>query len=211
MVISILNPKGGSGKTTISLNLGLFLLSRNHKVVFHDLDPQKSLSDWLKRRPSSLKSTASYQHEAALMNETMVENRDHQDYLLDCPAGISGQGLDNVIKLSDAILIPVVPSPIDMDAMTHFYFQLAEIGVDGDKVAMIANRAKVYTRFHAKTINHIASYSIPLITTLRDTQNYTLTAANGMGIVDLPYSRAQKDITHWKDIIDWVESKRLPN
>ena len=52
--ILIANPKGGSGKTTLSTNIAGYLASRGHSVTILDMDRQKSASQWLASRPPSL-------------------------------------------------------------------------------------------------------------------------------------------------------------
>ena len=46
IIISVLNQKGGSGKTTISSNLAHAIALDGHKVLLVDSDPQGSLRDW---------------------------------------------------------------------------------------------------------------------------------------------------------------------
>lgn len=204
-VIAVLNPKGGTGKTTVTLNLGLLLAARELAVSFVDLDPQKSLSDWIRRRPAALQPVNCVAGDAA---EIRLAAAKHREYvLLDCPAGLSGKPLWNVIEQSQVVLIPVTLSRIDMDALTHFYFQLAaqdEKLVKSRAFAMIANRSREKTSVHASLLSLMSRFAIPLLATLRDTQNYTITAGNGMGIADLPGHRVKQDLASWQKIVEWV-------
>jgi chromosome partitioning protein len=52
--ILIANPKGGSGKTTLSTNIAGYLASHRQRVAILDLDRQKSASQWLANRPVNL-------------------------------------------------------------------------------------------------------------------------------------------------------------
>src|SRR5439155_6864930 len=49
--IVIANPKGGSGKTTLATNVAGWLAGKRQRVVLADADPQRSASQWLRRRP----------------------------------------------------------------------------------------------------------------------------------------------------------------
>lgn len=207
-VIALINPKGGVGKTTITLNLGLFLSLQSKNVVFIDLDPQRSLFDLMKRRPKVLpqyQCTKSDPESFSL--EDFTANNKDTIYLIDCPAGMDRKHISKILSLSDVLLIPVTPSPIDLGALTHFFFQLAENDdqlIKNKPIALIANKAKIYTHAHVSILKRIEKFTIPLIGILRDTQNYTLPAAKGMGIINLPAYRVKADLENWDTILDWV-------
>jgi len=207
-VIAVINPKGGVGKTTITINLGLFLSFQSKEVVFIDLDPQRSLSDLLKRRPKALS-----QFQCIKSNPEKFNIEDYQQpdkdiiYLIDCPAGMDGTHISKILGCSDILLIPVTPSPIDLGALTHFFFQLAvndDHLIKNKPIALIANKTKIYTRAHSSILKKLEKFTIPLIGTFRDTQNYTLPATKGMGIVDLPAYRVTADIENWDNILAWI-------
>ncbi|MFK5894088.1 MAG: ParA family protein [Pseudomonadota bacterium] len=210
-VIAVINPKGGVGKTTITLNLGLFLSSQSKNIIFVDLDPQHSLTDWLKRRPKALSQfTCIKNNSDKLCKEDLLPMDKDTYYLLDCPAGMNKKQISNLLGLSDILLIPVTPSPVDLSALTHFFFQLAaneEHPIENIPMALIANRAKVYTRAHTETLLKIKKFNIPLLATFRDTQNYTLPAGRGMGLIDLPDYHVKVDIDSWHSVLAWLKLK----
>ena len=49
--ILVINPKGGSGKSTVATNLAAHFAYTVDDVVLADFDPQASSLDWLERRP----------------------------------------------------------------------------------------------------------------------------------------------------------------
>lgn len=208
-VIALVNPKGGVGKTTLALNLGLFLYSQERNITFVDLDPQHSLKDWLSRRPKTLSMHHCIKSNANKLSAKELSKTDeNSDYILDCPAAMNEQQLSKLLAIADVLLIPVSPSPVDLSALSHFFFQLAaleEHKIADKSMALIANRAKVYTRSQADTLAKIKKFKVPLIATLRDTQNYTLPAAKGMGIVDLPAYHTKADIESWQSIFIWLK------
>jgi len=213
-VIAVINPKGGVGKTTITLNLGLFLSTQSRKVVFIDLDPQRSLSDLLKRRPKALSQYKCIKSDPEKFSiDDVTQSGSDVTYLIDCPAGMTGKHTSKLLSYSDVLLIPVTPSPIDLGALTHFFFQLAvndDQLIKNKPIALIANKAKLYTRGHLSVLKKIEKFTIPLIGTFRDTQNYTLPATKGMGITDLPAYRVKADLKNWDDILAWL-FKACPN
>jgi len=208
-LITVINPKGGVGKTTLSLNLGLFLSSQGRKVVFVDLDPLNSLSDWLSRRPKTLSQIECIKSTCDKFDlDNFPAQEDNITYLIDCPAGMEKAQISKLFKISDVFLIPVNPSPVDLGALTRFLFKLAANDddlINKKAIGLIANRTKTYTRLHADILTKIKKLNLPLITTLRDTQNYTLPASRGMGVVDLPVHRAKVDMENWAVIMDWIK------
>lgn len=62
------------------------------------------------------------------------------------------------------------------------------------------------TRAAGELERFLASYDLPILSYLRDTQTYVQLAANGMTLFDLSPSRAEKDLAQWQPIIDWVET-----
>jgi len=214
-IITIINPKGGVGKTTLTLNLGLFLAAQSQTVVFVDLDPLNSLSDWLSRRPKTLPQIKCIKSNCNKFSiDDFAAGDENITYLIDCPAAMDQQQISKLLNISDIFLIPVNPSPVDLGALTRFVFKLAAI--DGDilnskPIALIANRSKSYTRLHSDILSKIEKLKIPLIGTLRDTQNYTLPASQGMGVIDLPNYRARSDIENWSTILQWIKKSYSAN
>ena len=121
-VISIANQKGGSGKTTISMNIAAGLSKRGRTLVI-DADPQGSASQWSnsssddKPFPVSVISVA-----GNLNHEVKRFSRDYQYIVIDCPPTLETDVTKVAMLASDSILVPVLPSPIDLWASV----QLAE-------------------------------------------------------------------------------------
>ncbi len=207
-VIAVINSKGGAGKTTLALNLGLFLSLKSKNIVFIDLDPQNALTDWLKRRPKVLSQHTCKQSDCeSLSKEDLLARNNGTYYILDCPAGLTEKQISILLGLGDIFLMPTTPNPVDLAALTHFFFQLAsseEYYVKNKPIAIVANRSKVYTHLHSEMIKKFTKFNIPLIGVLRDTQNYTLPSARGMGLIDLPPYRVKADIESWNTILTWI-------
>ncbi|MGI9484477.1 MAG: ParA family partition ATPase [Geminicoccaceae bacterium] len=115
-VISILNPKGGSGKTTISTNLARALQKRGHSVLLVDSDPQGSARDWhacLDENPVPLVAL----DRPTLMKSLSSIGAEHDFVLIDGAAKLEDM-IAAAIKVSSFILIPVQPSPYDLWAVS---------------------------------------------------------------------------------------------
>jgi chromosome partitioning protein len=72
-------------------------------------------------------------------------------------------------------------------------------------VAVIGMRVDARTRAAADLERFFATFDLPVLTYLRDTQTYVQAAAAGLTLFDLPPSRAERDLEQWRAIIDWVE------
>lgn len=212
--IMVLNPKGGCGKSTIATNLASYYANQGQVVAMADFDSQGSTVDWLAVRPPAMPSIEGI----AVENET-----DKPDFMLplsggvlimDVPAAIHGKVLKRYVKLAHTIIIPVLPSPMDIRATARFIRDLLLIGrVSREKVmiAVVANRVREHTRIYGTLRKFLRSLDIPFIATLRDSQNYIRAASRGIGIFEMPPSRVSVDLEQWQPLIDWLESeKSLP-
>ena len=133
--ILIANPKGGAGKTTLSINLAGWLATQGLAVSLLDLDRQKSASKWLARRPAHLPPIG-----------LAGEGGEKPSWLIiDSPAGLHGKNLDHAVKLVTQVLVPISPSLFDIQASQDFLSELAaekkvrrgkiDIGVVGMRMA----------------------------------------------------------------------------
>ena len=114
--IMVINAKGGSGKTTISTNLASYYACNGYKVTLVDLDPQGSSTKWLASRPitkTKIKGVTS-------LPPQKVSKKAGDITIFDVPAAIYGARLETYIKKARKIIVPVLPSPIDMSAAMDF-------------------------------------------------------------------------------------------
>ena len=203
----VANPKGGSGKSTLATNLAGYFASKRHEVMLGDIDRQQSSREWLGIRPFELPSIDTWEVGADNISRP-PKGATH--VVLDTPAGLHGKMLERVLKLSTRMIIPVQPSMFDMLATRHFLQALlAEKTVRKGKidVAVIGMRVDARTRAAGELEKFFASFDLPVLAYLRDTQVYVQASAAGMTIFDLPASRAERDLEQWRTIIDWVEEE----
>ncbi len=198
--ILIANPKGGAGKTTLSTNLAGYLAQRGENVFLWDLDRQKSALQWLSTRPQSLPRIQRLDSAKQKSGEGVL--------VLDSPAGLHGGKLGDMIKLVDKIIVPVVPSSFDLAATRLFLDELLdEKAVRKGKafVAIVGMRVDARTRAAEKLDVFLAPIDLPVLTHLRDTQNYVNAAFEGKSIFDLPPSIAAQDVAQWQPIAKWLD------
>ena len=201
----VANPKGGSGKSTLATNLAGYFAQRGRDVMLGDIDRQQSSREWLKLRPFELPTIDTWEIGP---DNILRPPKGTSHVVLDTPAGLHGKLLDKVLKLSSRVIVPVQPSLFDMLATRQFLEALLEekaVRKGKADVAVIGMRVDARTRAAGDLERFFATFELPVLAYLRDTQVYVQATAAGMTIFDLPPSRAERDIEQWQAIIDWVE------
>ncbi len=203
----VANPKGGSGKSTLATNLAGYFASRRHEVMLGDIDRQQSSREWLAIRPFELPTIDTWE----ICDDNICRPpKGTSHVVLDTPAGLHGKMLERVLKLSTRVIVPVQPSMFDMLATRRFLEALLEEKAVRKRrvdVAVIGMRVDARTRAAGELERFFATFDLPVLAYLRDTQIYVQAAAAGMTLFDLPPSRSERDIEQWRAIIDWVEGE----
>jgi chromosome partitioning protein len=211
--ILIANAKGGSGKTTIATNLSSLFACRDEQCVLIDFDPQGSSTQWLQLRQSArskIFGISAYKKPTTQVTGSWhIHNLplDTTKVVIDTPAGLTGQLLNDLVRESDFIVIPVTPSPIDIRATTLFIKELfltTAYRNNPRQVAVVANRVRKNTLVYSKLELFLKSLKIPFISTFRDTQFYIRSSEYGLGIHDLNNAH-QSDINDWQKLVDWID------
>lgn len=202
--ILLVNAKGGCGKTTITTNLASYYASQGNTVAIADFDPQGSSIEWLRTRPTDLPLITGF----AAWREA-VRAPERPDYLIiDAPAGVRDRTLTKMVQHANTILIPVLPSPIDIRAAADFVKMLlldARLLRDEVRVAVVANRVRENTVIYQRLKRFLSSLEMPFAATLRETQNYIWAAQRGLGVFDMVPSSVATDVAQWAKLIAWIE------
>ena len=213
--IVVINPKGGCGKTTLSTNLAAWFAKRGPIPAIMDCDPQGSTMTWIERRPPSNPPI----HGIAAYKRTMQATRSWQlrvpsetrNLIVDSPASLSHDDLREVTRDASSILVPVLPSSIDIHAASRCIADLllvAKIDRRDRKLAVVANRTRKNTKSFQKLMRFLDSLGIPIIAVLRDSQNFVHAAEEGIGIREMQPYRVKKDIVELEKIVSWLDSWR---
>jgi chromosome partitioning protein len=212
--IVVLNPKGGSGKTTLAFNVAGYLASTGRQVALVDMDRQGSSTRWLSNRPADMPRIHGISRVyggpgGPASGEIAIP--DHVDVaVIDAPAGLAGDELIDYTCGAHAILVPVLPSDLDIHAASRLISDLllvAQVSRRNGRVGVVANRVRERTVAYHQLQRFLARLSISVAGVLRDSQNYTWAAARGMCIHDMPQSRVGKDLAQWNGVADWLERR----
>ncbi len=206
--IMVLNSKGGCGKSTIATNLASYYTAYEEKnVTLVDFDPQASSLDWLKARSLALPEIRGIN----AVKDAVRFQRQTEVAIMDAPARVEGRELASLVKRAETIIIPVLPSPIDIRAAAGFIRELltsGRVSRNETRVAVIANRVRENTLSYHALNAFLKTLKIPFVTTLRDTQNYIHAEEKGTGIFEMAPSKVWQDLEQWDPLIKWLRSKR---
>ncbi|QHE75307.1 ParA family protein [Hydrogenophaga sp. PBL-H3] len=203
-IVVVANPKGGVGKSTLSTNVAGYFASQGHPVMLGDVDRQQSSALWLKLRPPAARPIQSWEVSHELIARPP---RDTTHVVLDTPAGLHGWRFKDVLKIADKVLVPLQPSIFDIYATRAFLDELAETRrADKLQIGIVGMRVDPRTISSDKLNEFVASLGLPVLGTLRDTQNYIHLAARGLTLFDVAPGRVDKDLQQWQAICQWLDA-----
>lgn len=206
--IMVLNPKGGCGKTTVATNLASYYANQGLATVLADFDPQRSSLDWLALRPAE---RPAIQGVAAYNEGLRGVGRGVDVLVIDAPARSHGPEITDLIRRAETVLVPVLPSPVDIFAAQRFVDELHHVGrVERKeaKIGLIANRVRDTTLIAHDLGVFLNRLHLPIVGTLREAQNYIRAFARGLGVMELPPYLAWPDVQQWDELTRWLDSKR---
>lgn len=212
--IVVLNTKGGSGKTTIATNLAAYYAVAGRRVALLDLDPQGSSTRWLRQRPGdapAIHGIAGYEKRLNVTRSFALRSPPGTEYVIvDTPAALPVTQMPETVRDADAIIVPVLPSDIDIHAASRCIADLllvAKVHRSERRLVIVANRARRYTKAFQSLMRFLQSLRIPVAAVLRDSQAYIRSAETGLGLHEMKGALLQEDLDSWKPLVDWLERR----
>ncbi len=213
--IVLLNPKGGSGKTTLATNLASYYAISGLRPTLMDLDAQGSTTRWLSKRAKgqpTIHGIAGYERNTRVTRSFATRLPVETERLVvDTAAALEPQRLPDITRNATAILVPVLPSDIDIHAAAKCISDLlliAKIRRDEHRIAVIANRVRKHTLIYKSLMKFLETLHIPVIATLRDSQNYIRAAESGSGIFEVKPYLVREDLEQWLPLVGWLSQRR---
>lgn len=213
--IVILNPKGGSGKSTVATNLAAYFAVAHENPMLLDLDPQASSARWASQRPAdrpAIGCIKGFKESGSVTRSWQMRPRPGCNVVVvDTPAALEARRLPEITRGADSILVPIMPSEIDIHASARCIADLllvAKIRRSDNRLGVIANRVKLNTIVSRSLMRFLETLDIPLVATLRDTQNYVRAFQLGTSVFELPAWQAQQDVAGWQSLLEWLRIKR---
>ena len=187
-VISIVNQKGGVGKSTITINLARAIQLDGATVAVIDCDPQGTTTDWgmLNQNNTNGNFFPVHNYHIKDLPERLIEFKEYDCVLIDGAPRLEELSVA-IIKVSDVIIIPLTPSPNDVWASISFIDLIKErLKVRPDlKVAFLVNRQKPNTNAIRDVRSALKDIGIQVLTTgINDRIAYAKTIGKGVTIFE---------------------------
>jgi chromosome partitioning protein len=206
-VVVVANPKGGVGKSTLSTQIAGYFASLGYATMLGDADRQQSSRLWLNLRPASAATIGGWDIGPDLIARA-PKGTTH--LVLDTPAGLKGWRLRDVLKLANGVVVPLQPSVFDVFATKDFVDELlADLRPD-QPVGVVGMRVDERALSADKLRDAVSAMGVPLITCLRDTQNYVHLTARGLTVFDVAPGRVDKDLAQWQPLLHWLNAVPHP-
>lgn len=200
--VLIANPKGGAGKTTLATNLTGHFANAGKTVTLCDLDRQQSSLRWMAFRDPAMPSITGY----FAGNQMLINLPKEPDWVvMDAPAGLQGYKLSDYLRLVDKVIVPVVPSVFDMAATEDFLAAVRqEMRGRRAAIGIVAMRVDPRTRAASMLEEFLKHFDIPILSYIRNTQNYVNVAASGLTVFDPPHAKYRRDVAQWEPLLEWL-------
>ena len=203
-VIAIVNQKGGTGKTTLSINVAS-AFAELHPTLLLDADPQGSALDWADSRSiHQMNLDVRELHSGGLLQLVRSFARNYDWIIIDGPPGIGRISAD-AVRAADIVLIPTKPSPFDVLAASDVVeaVQARQRTADGlPRAFFVVTMARHGTRLLAQVGTALAEYGIPALSARTSERvAYPMSAIEGKSVLDGRDRTAQQEILDIRDEI----------
>jgi chromosome partitioning protein len=209
---TVINAKGGVGKTTITTNLASFFAANGVPTTIIDYDPQGSSLRWLKARPPEAPpihaANGAPKKGPGLGSIGRFIPRQTEQLIVDAPAGPNRLLMQQLLDRSQSILIPVAPSKTDIHATANFIKELLLITCYRHRdirVAVVANRARTSTAVYEPLERFVNSLRLTFLTHLCDSEVYIEAGDTGLGIFEMDVAHSAEQRREFMPIVEWVQ------
>lgn len=205
--VLVASSKGGAGKTTIATHLAAHAAVEGLRTAIIDADPQQSATRWAERRAmldSAVLPVAGARRAKAAWKSLPG---DTQRVVVDAPAGAMAEDLETWLEHADAVVVPVQPSAMDLDATVRFLDGLARhtrVRRGDLRVGLVANRMKPWTNASQATLDLLSQWPYPVVATLRDSQAYVLLVGLGRSLFDYRSAQVRDHQQDWAPLLKWL-------
>lgn len=197
--------KGGVGKTTLATHLAAQSALAGQRTVLVDADPQASATRWCERRAGLDSAVLPLDGRTKAWAKRIPAST--QQVLVDTPAGATGRDLEAFLDAADAVLIPVQPSALDIEATAHFLETLLHhprLRKGALPAALVLNRSKPNTNASQQALALLRDWPLPVVAQLRDSQAYVVLTGLGKSLFDYHSAQVREHQQDWEPLRRWL-------
>jgi chromosome partitioning protein len=205
-VIAVANQKGGVGKTTLAMNMAAGLTRRGSCIVV-DADPQRSATMWIELSDSLREFPAKVVPAEDGIKKQIIQLQTEFDYIvIDCPPEIKSDSTMSAIEISQVLLIPLLPSPMDLWASSRIEELIKRVQRVNPTISafVVLNQIEPRSAMSRGMGEALQEIDIPVLRhRLGRRASYRTAALEGCSVYDLGY-RGQVASEEMDNIIDEV-------
>ena len=203
--VLVASTKGGVGKTTIATHLAAQAALDGQRTVLVDADPQGSSTRWAERR-AGLESAVLPLDGTRRSWQKQIPD-DTQRTVIDAPAGATVDSLESFLERADALIVPVLPSTLDIDATVPFLNAIAKhprVRRGQLRVGLVGNRLKPWTNASQQAVDLLQQWPYPVVAQLRDSQAYVMLVGLGRSLFDYQSQQVREHQEDWAPLLKWL-------
>lgn len=205
--ILVASSKGGVGKSTIATHLAANAALAGQRTVLVDADPQRSATRWAEKRAGLDSAVLPMDGSRAERGWQRELPEDTQYVVVDAAAGAMAHELMPFLERADAVVVPVLPSTLDIEATVPFLDTLAKLARvrRGElPIGLVGNKLRPWTNASQGSIDLWKQWPYPLVATLRDTQAYSVLTGLGKSLFDYQSAQVRNHQEDWQPLLRWL-------